>query len=257
MRLTVSMVAPKQTTNPELSPREEVLSEQVLQLDRLAELGRLAASIAHEINNPLAVIDYAMELMLRDAELTAFQKEMAERIEQEIERLRNLTGGLLSFSSDRKGLRRLVNLNELIEELLGLLRFELQRHAVCLETEFAELPLVAIDPTQFKQVIINLVLNAAQAIQGDGVVTLRTRQGAADQVELIVSDTGPGIPAELRTQIFTPFFTTKSEGQGTGLGLYICGNIVAEHGGTIAVNDAPGGGAMFVIQLPVSLQSDG
>ena len=245
------MPIPSLDIHHETPPREEVVSEQVLQLDRLAELGRLAASIAHEINNPLAVIDYAMELMLRDAELTAFQKEMAERIEQEIERLRNLTGGLLSFSSDRKGLRRLANLNELIEELLGLLRFELQRHAVRLETEFAELPLVAIDPTQFKQVIINLVLNAAQAIAGEGVVTLRTRLSAADQVELVVSDTGPGVATELRARIFTPFFTTKPEGVGTGLGLYICSNIVTGHGGTITVDDAPGGGAMFVIRLPV------
>jgi len=246
-----------QPMNPEDSPREEVLSEQVLQLDRLADLGRLAASIAHEINSPLAVIDYAMELMLRGAELTSFQKEMAERIGQEIERLRNLTGGLLSFSSDRKGIRRLASLNELIEELTGLLRFELQRHSVCLETEFAELPLVAIDPIQFKQVIINLVLNAAQAMHGEGVVTLLTKQNEAGQVELVIRDTGPGIPPELRTQIFAPFFTTKPEGQGTGLGLYVCSNIVAEHGGTIAVDDAPGGGAMFVIQLPVSLQSGG
>jgi signal transduction histidine kinase len=236
----------------ETSPEKDVFSGQVLQLERLAELGRLTASIAHEINNPLAVIDYALELMQRDAELTPFQKEMAERIKQEIERLRHLTGGLLAFSSDRQGVRRLVNLNELVEELLGLLRFELQRHAVCLETEFAELPLVAIDPTKFKQVIINLVLNAAQAMQGAGQVTLRTRLYAADQVELVIRDTGPGIPVELRSRIFAPFFTTKPEGEGTGLGLYICSNIVSEHGGSIAVDDAPGGGAMFSIRLPVT-----
>ena len=226
-------------------------TEQVQQLDRLADLGRLAASIAHEINNPLAVIDYAMELMQRDAELSPFQKEMAERIGQEIERLRTLTGGLLTFSSDRKGPRRLVNLNELIEELLGLLRFELQRHAVLLEIDCAELPLVAIDPSKFKQVIINLVLNAAQAMQGKGVITLRTRFPAPDQVELAVNDTGPGVPVALRSQIFNPFFTTKPEGEGTGLGLHICSSIVAEHDGTIAIDDAPGGGASFLIRLPV------
>jgi len=228
---------------------KEAFSEQVQQLDRLADLGRLAASIAHEIKNPLAVIDYAMELMMRDAELSAFQKEMAERIGQEIERLRTLTGGLLTFSSDRKGFRRLANLNELIEELLGLLRFELQRHAVRLDTDLAELPLVAIDPAKFKQVIINLVLNAAQAMRGEGVVTLRTRMNAQEQVELAVSDTGPGVPVALRSRIFSPFFTTKPEGEGTGLGLHICSSIVTEHGGTIEVDDAPGGGARFVIKL--------
>ncbi len=239
-------------SNDQLSPAVagEAFAEHLTHQERLAELGRLAASIAHEINNPLSVIVYAMELMLRDAELTAFQKEMAERIEQEIVRLRTLTGGLLSFSSDRKKLRRLVNLNELIEELVGLLRFELQRHAVRLETEFAELPLVAIDPTQFKQVIINLVLNAGQAITGAGVVTLRTR-GLPGEVVLEVSDNGPGVPRALRERIFTPFFTTKPEGEGTGLGLYICSNIITGHGGTITVEDAPGGGASFSIRLPV------
>jgi signal transduction histidine kinase len=237
------------------APRNDSLSEQVLQLDRLAELGRLAASIAHEINNPLAVVAYALELMLRDAEMTPFQQEMAARIEQEIERLRNLTGGLLSFSSDRKGLRRLVNLNDLVEELHGLLRFELQRHAVRLDMVFAELPLVAIDPSQVKQVIINLVMNAAQAMQGEGVVTLRTAVLAGTEVELAISDTGPGVPAELRERIFTPFFTTKPEGEGTGLGLYICRNIVIEHGGTLLVDDAPGGGARFFMRLPVPCES--
>ena len=232
------------------TPGPNVTPAQVLQLDRLAELGRLAASIAHEINNPLAVIDYAMELLQRDAELTPFQQEMAERIGQELVRLRNLTGGLLTFSSDRKTVRRLTSLNELIEDLLGLLRFELQRHAVVLETSFTELPLVAIDPTEFKQVVINLVLNAAQAMQGEGVVVLSTRTCPTGEVELSVSDTGPGIPAGLREQIFSPFFTTKGEGEGTGLGLYICGTIVTGHGGTITVDDAPGGGARFIVRLP-------
>lgn len=228
------------------------LPEQLLQREKLAELGRLAASIAHEINNPLAVIAYAMELIQRDAELTPFQVEMAERIELEITRLRTLTGGLLSFSSQRQGTRRLANLNELVEEVLHLVRFELQRQAIQLETDFAELPLVAIDPAKFKQVIINLVMNASQAMAGKGVVTLATRLRADGDVELTISDTGPGVPTELREQIFTAFFTTKPEGEGTGLGLYICGNIVVEHGGVLTVDDAPGGGARFSIRLPVS-----
>jgi signal transduction histidine kinase len=225
--------------------------DRLLQREKLAELGRLAASIAHEINNPLAVIAYAMELLRRDAELTPFQVEMAERIELEVTRLRNLTGGLLTFSSDRQGTRRLVNLNELIDEVLCLVRFELQRQAVRLETEFSRLPLVAVDPAKFKQVIINLIMNAAQAMAGDGVVTVRTSLRAEGDVELTVSDTGPGIPDALREQIFTPFFTTKPEGEGTGLGLSICSIIINEHAGTIVVDDAPGGGAKFSIRLPV------
>ena len=223
-----------------------------LQQERLAVLGRLVASVVHEVNNPLAVIDFALELLRRDAELTAFQQEMAGRIEEEIHRLRDLTEWILPFSSGRKGPRRLVNLNTLIEEMLGLLRFELQREAVSLDIELSDLPLVSVDPQQIRQVLINLVTNAAHAMGGRGVVTIRTGRSGDDGVELTVSDTGPGIPPALRTQVFTPFFTSKPEGEGTGLGLYICSHIVAGHDGTLSIDDAPGGGAQFIIRLPVA-----
>lgn len=230
--------------------REQSLG-QVIQTEKLADLGRLAVGIAHEINNPLAIIAYAMELLRRDGGLTPFQVEMAERIESEVERLKSLTGGLLSFSSNREGCRRLVALNDLVDEVLRLVRFELQRQAVQLEIELGELPLVSADPGKLKQVVINLVMNAAQALRGEGTVTLRTRCGSEGAVELEVSDTGPGIPAELREKIFTPFFTTKPEGEGTGLGLYLCRNIVMEHGGEIFVESVPGNGATFRVRLPV------
>lgn len=221
-----------------------------LHQEKLAELGRLTAGIAHEIKNPLAIIGYALELLCRDAEMTPFQLEMAEQIEMEIERLRTLTDGLLSFSSGREGCRRLVALNDLLEEVLRLTRFELQRHAVTLETEFAELPLVAADPNQLKQVVINLIMNAVQAMDGKGTLTLRTAR-CGDAIELSVSDTGPGIPADLLESIFSPFFTTKPEGEGTGLGLHICRNLIREHGGEILVDSSPGGGATFRVRLPV------
>lgn len=235
----------------ERSANRQKLPEQTLQTEKLAELGRLTAGIAHEINNPLAVIAYAMELLRRDAELTPFQVEMAVRIEDEIERLKTLTESLLSFSSAREGCRRLVALNDLLEEVLRLIRFELQRQAVQLEMELGELPLVAADPNQVKQVVINLIMNAVQAMHGEGKITLRTAH-RGDAVELAVSDTGPGIPENLRERIFTPFFTTKAEGEGTGLGLHICRNIVNEHGGTIVVESSPRGGATFKVCLPVA-----
>lgn len=235
----------------ERSANRQKLLDQTLQTEKLAELGRLTAGIAHEINNPLAVIAYAMELLQRDAELTPFQVEMAVRIEDEIERLKALTDSLLSFSSAREGCRRLVALNDLLEEVLRLTRFELQRQAIQLEMELGELPLVAADPNKLKQVVINLIMNAVQVMKGDGLITLRTAR-CGDVVELAVSDTGPGVPDSLREEIFTPFFTTKPEGEGTGLGLYICRNIVNEHGGTVTVESSPQGGATFKIRLPVS-----
>lgn len=228
---------------------QEQLIQASLRQEKLAELGRLTAGIAHEINNPLSIIGYALELLCRDGGLTPFQVEMAEKIEMEIERLRTLTGGLLSFSSNREGATRLVSLNNLLEEVLRLVRFELQRQAIVLETEFAELPLVSADPNKLKQVVINLLMNAAQAMDGKGTITVRTTAGNGT-VELAVVDTGPGIPPEIREQVFDPFFSTKPDGEGTGLGLYLCHTIVREHGGAILVEDAPGGGALVRVRLP-------
>jgi signal transduction histidine kinase len=231
--------------------RSDQLLQSSIHQEKLAELGRLTAGIAHEINNPLAIIGYALELLCRDGDLTAFQVEMAEKIEMEIERLKSLTEGLLSFSSAREGYRRLVSLNDLLEEVLRLVRFELQRQAIALDTELGELPLVAADPNKLKQVIINLIMNAAEAMSGEGKITLRTAS-CGDEVELAVCDTGPGIPADILENIFSPFFTTKPEGEGTGLGLHICRTIVREHGGEIAVKSTPGAGATFLVRLPAS-----
>ena len=235
-----------------LSANQQKLFDQALQREKLAELGRLVAGIAHEINNPLAIIAYAMELLRREGELLPFQVEMADKIELEVERLRTLTGGLLALSSSREGHRRLVVLNDLADEVLHLVRFELQRQGIGLETEFAELPLIQADTGKLKQVVINLVMNAAQAIAGAGTVTLRTLRLGESAIELSVSDTGPGIREELHESIFAPFFTTKPEGEGTGLGLYLCRTIVREHGGEIVLESSPGNGATFRVQLPVS-----
>ena len=235
-----------------LSANQQKLFDQALQREKLAELGRLVAGIAHEINNPLAIIAYAMELLRREGELLPFQAEMADKIELEVERLKALTGGLLALSSTREGHRRLVALNDLVDEVLYLVRFDLQRQGVQLATEFAELPLISADTGKLKQVLINLVTNAAQAIGGAGTVTLRTQRLGESAIELSVSDTGPGIAEELHESIFAPFFTTKPEGEGTGLGLYLCRNIVREHGGEIVLESSPGHGATFRVQLPQS-----
>jgi signal transduction histidine kinase len=193
-----------------------------------------------------------MDLLQREGELQPFQVEMAEKIGHELERLKTLTGGLLTFASTREGHLRLLALNDLIDDVLRLVRFELQRQGVQVSTAFADLPLVSADAAKLKQVVINLVMNAAQAMPGGGAVTVTTRRHGRRHVELLVSDSGPGIPAELLDSIFNPFFTTKSEGEGTGLGLYICRNIVREHGGEILVMSPPDGGACFTVRLPAA-----
>jgi PAS domain S-box-containing protein len=227
------------------------LLDQTIQSEKLAEVGRLTAGIAHEINNPLAMVAYATELLKREKPLSSFQEEMLEKIEMEVERLKNLTGGLLSFSSSRDTQNRIVNLNDLILEVLKLLRFELQRKSIEFVTEFGEIPVLRVDPNKIKQVIINLVMNAAHAMQGQGKITVTTGMNESGMLELQVKDSGPGIPTEIQEEVFAPFFTTKPEGEGTGLGLYICQNIIREHGGTMTLESQPGEGTVFCISFPV------
>jgi signal transduction histidine kinase len=190
-------------------------------------------------------------LLKREDGLTQFQQEMLDKIGNEVERLKTLTGGLLSFSSNRSALNRLVNLNDLIAEVLKLLRYEVQRKSIRLETRFSDIPVITADPNKLKQVVINLVMNAVHALQGEGRIVLETGIDQRGNLQLLVSDDGPGITAELQGQVFAPFFSTKPEGEGTGLGLYICQNIVREHGGTIVLESQPGAGATFRISLPV------
>jgi two-component system NtrC family sensor kinase len=227
------------------------LLDQTVQSEKLAEVGRLSAGIAHEINNPLAMVAYATELLKREKPLSNFQEEMLEKIEMEVERLKSLTGGLLSFSSSRETQNRIVNLNDLITEVLKLLRFELQRKSIQLDTEFSEIPVINGDPNKIKQVVVNLVMNAVQAMHGQGRIILKTRLNPKGMLELRVEDDGPGLTRELQEKVFAPFFTTKKEGEGTGLGLYICRNIIQEHGGSITIESHPGEGASFLILLPV------
>jgi len=228
------------------------LLEQMIQSEKLAEVGRLSAGIAHEVNNPLAVISYAAQLLLREEELPPFQKELAERIDSEVDRLKTLTGSLLSFSRAREMVRRETDLNEVLRDVLRLLRYELNRHSIRLVEDFAELPAIQADPNKLKQVFINLLMNASQAMPEGGTLSVRTTLVAGEEIEAAVTDTGPGIPADVRERIFEPFFSTKREGEGTGLGLYICRNIVAEHEGRLLLESVPGQGATFRVVLPIA-----
>lgn len=227
------------------------LLEQTIQSEKLAEVGRLSAGIAHEVNNPLAVISYAAQLLLREEELPPFQRELAERIDSEVDRLKTLTGSLLSFSRAREMVRRETDLNEVLRDVLRLVRYELNRHSICLEEDFGELPAIQADPNKLKQVFINLLMNASQAMPEGGTLTVRTALVAGEEVEAVVADNGPGIPADVQEKIFEPFFSTKREGEGTGLGLYICRNIVAEHEGRLLLESVPGQGATFRVVLPI------
>ncbi|MBE0596096.1 MAG: sensor histidine kinase, partial [Desulfuromonadales bacterium] len=221
-----------------------------IQSEKLVEVGRLSASIAHEINNPLTVIAYAAQLLLREEPISGFQQELLERIEGESDRLKTLTGSLLSFSRARESVRRPTDLNEVLRDVLRLLRFEFNRRSIDLEESYGTLPVFSADSNQLKQVFINLLLNAAQVLPRGGRVAVRTVRLGSDEVMAVIADSGPGVPAELRDKIFEPFFSTRKEGEGTGLGLYICRTIVAEHGGGLELGSEPEWGGVFHVRLP-------
>ncbi|MDO3376987.1 ATP-binding protein [Geoalkalibacter halelectricus] len=227
------------------------LLDQTIQSEKLAELGRLSAGIAHEINNPLSIIAYAVQLLLREEQIAPDQQELLERIDSETDRLKALTGGLLSFSRGGETHKRFTDLNETVRDVLRLVKYELTRNNIEVHEDFVELPLVQADSNKLKQVFINLLMNAVQAMKKDGAIHISSRVAEPGWVEMAFADTGPGMDAQLQKKVFEPFFTTRKEGEGTGLGLYICRNIIDDHAGRLLLESAPGQGACFRIRLPV------
>ncbi len=232
------------------------LLDQTIQSEKLAEIGRLSASIAHEVNNPLAIIAYAVQLLQREDSYSDFQREMTDRIEAEVERLKSLAGGLLSFSRRDTGSRQLTDLRELFGQVLLLIRYELTRKSIHLREDYAPIPSIWVDANQLKQVFINLLMNAAQALGHEGEISIHLVE-LKGQVEIRIRDNGPGVPDSLSAKIFEPFVTTKKEGEGTGLGLYLCRNIIHQHGGDLQLEHSTQPGACFVIRLPIVSEASG
>lgn len=225
---------------------------QLLQAEKMSSLGKLAAGVAHQINNPLGGITLFAKLMLEEYELEEAAQDDLHRILRDAERARNTVKELLEFTRQTRHLMRPNNINEALNRTLFLLENQTIFQNIELKKEFQEdLPLVRSDAQQMYHLMMNLILNAAQAMDGDGVLTLKTfYRSRKDRVCFEVSDTGPGIPEEALAHVFEPFFTTKEEGKGTGLGLSLAYNIVESHGGRMSAKNNPEKGASFVIELP-------
>jgi two-component system NtrC family sensor kinase len=247
--------------HPEPGPGQEwLLDEGLLQAQKLAAIGQLSAGLAHEINNPLAIIrqeaQWLQTLLQTDhfhglEEVKELQDSLREIIQQ-VDRTKEITHNLLDFARKRKPVLQAVAVNKLIEDMARLVEKEARQKKIRIVKHLApDLPWIYADGPQLRQVILNILNNATYAIRKDGAVTVTTRLAGKDTLEIMVRDTGPGITQEDLPRVFDPFFTTKPPGQGTGLGLSICHGIVEKLGGRITVASEAGQGAAFTISLPV------
>ena len=223
--------------------------------EKLAALGTLAAGLAHELNNPIAIICSRIEVMLLEAEATGLPEALRSDLQvlhRNAVRVARIAQGLLSFSRPSSGTRGAVDLGGVVRETLLLAERQVKRAGVTLTVDCDEsLPAIEGDGNALEQVLLNLLTNAGAVLPAGGEIAIATRRhpDRPGFVQLVVADTGCGIPPEVLPRIFDPFFSTTPS--GTGLGLSISHGIVREHGGTIDVESAPGRGTRFTITLPV------
>ena len=238
--------------------------EELIRSEKLASLGQLAASVAHEVNNPLAGIMIYVKLLLKKYKENKLQTENSEeqllKMEKELDRTTRIIRNLLDFSRQSEPNIRPVEINKVLEAALLLVGHQISLDNIKLEKKFDEqLPLVRADFDQIQQVLINIILNATQAMPDGGRLTIKT--SVADGIEIgetqkktvriDIKDTGVGIPKENLSKLFTPFFTTKDKGKGVGLGLPVVHGIIERHKGKIEVDSQPNVGTTFTIYLEV------
>ncbi|MFZ2445668.1 MAG: ATP-binding protein [Syntrophobacteraceae bacterium] len=246
----------------------EELNRQLVQASKLASLGELAAGVAHEINNPLAIIltgsqvirDFADEIPDLDPEFKEQLTECLSQADSQVLRCNLITHNLLRFARRSKSVIEKVNLNTCVGEVIELMEKRAKSSGISFQKELdKDLPLVLSDPSQLQQVFVNLIANAIDAHEGKpyGTIQVATRaNGERGGVEMLIADTGSGIPGDILERIFDPFFTTKPVGKGTGLGLSISYSIIKNLGGEIRVRSSVGKGTEFTILLPFRLPED-
>jgi two-component system NtrC family sensor kinase len=244
------------TLEKKVEERTKELTEMqahLLQSEKLASLGKLAAGIAHEINNPLGGILIYSHLLLEDTNKNSPYYENLKKIVKETSRCKDIVKGLLEFARPKEPETSLTGINDIVNRSLAIIERQALFQNIKIKKSYSsELPKIVADSAQLQQVFTNIILNAAEAMDGNGTLTLRTfLDGGGRYINIQFSDTGHGIKEEDRRRLFEPFFTTKEVGKGTGLGLAISYSIIQKHQGTIEVSSQAGQGATFTVKLPV------
>jgi signal transduction histidine kinase len=239
--------------------QRKAMEKQLMQADKLASIGQLASGIAHEINNPLNIILGYTQLLLRDEEKDSQKHQDLKIIEKHARTCKIIVGDLLSFARSTKTKKGLTHIHRLVEDLLSVVRNSFELDRIRIEREFdPQVPEMVLDGEKIKQVFMNLLMNARQAIGKDGTIRLLSQyDSSCGQVCIRVIDSGCGIVPEHLPRIFDPFFTTKSTGEGTGLGLSVSYGIIKDHGGEIRVDSQVGHGTSFTVILPEVLPETG
>jgi two-component system NtrC family sensor kinase len=237
-----------------VAEREELLKlatqQQIGRSEQLASVGRLAAGVAHEINNPLTGVLAFADMLRQKENMDQQDLEDLDLIIRETKRVRDIVRGLLDFARETPSVKKQLNINDLIRETLRLLGKREAFQGIYMVEDLAEdLPLVEFDKNQLQQVLLNLAINACEAM-ADGGTLLVSTSSADGKVVVKVTDTGTGIKREHLDKIFEPFFTTKPVGKGTGLGLSVTYGLVHQHGGTLQVDSEVGKGTTFTVILP-------
>jgi two-component system NtrC family sensor kinase len=225
----------------------------LIQSEKLASLGKLAAGIAHEINNPLGGILIYSHLILEDSEKNSSHYENLKKIVKETTRCKDIVKGLLEFARPKEPEMSMVDLNELLNKSLSLIERQALFQNITIRKFYATtIPKIFADGAQLQQVFLNIIINAAEAMNGDGILTLKTfSDKSGDMIHIEFTDTGHGIREEDKKRLFEPFFSTKEVGKGTGLGLAISYGIIQKHQGVIEVQSEAGKGATFTVKLPL------
>jgi signal transduction histidine kinase len=228
----------------------------LIQFEKLVATGRLAASIAHEINNPIYGIKGCLQTVLDEVTLSGDMREYVELSVKETDRISDLIRRLQKFQKRSRKKRSAEDINEVLKDILVMNNKYLQEHRITLQACFEpHLPKVMICEDEIKQVFINLINNAVEAMPRGGDLTIRTIR-KRDTVEIHFKDTGQGMPKNVRERIFDAFFTTKSAVKGVGLGLFVCWGIVQGHGGQMVVQSQPKKGSSFIMILPVETKRE-